>query len=61
MDLGWVIAKRRKALGLTQERLAELLGVDRTSVVHWESGRREPVGVTAERLEAVLAGLEAAR
>ena len=33
----------------------------RTSVVHWESGRREPVGVTAERLEAVLAGLEAAR
>lgn len=55
------IAKRRKALGLTQERLAELVGVDRTTCVHWESGRRQPEGAVAERLELVLRALEAAQ
>jgi transcriptional regulator with XRE-family HTH domain len=37
------LARRRKAVGLTQEALAELLGVDVTSVRHWEAGRHPPL------------------
>lgn len=36
------LAERRKAMGYSQEKLAELLGVDRTTVGRWESGRIEP-------------------
>lgn len=32
------LAKRRKALGLSQEKLAELLDVHRTTIVRWEAG-----------------------
>lgn len=31
-----------KELGITQERLAERLGVTQGAVAHWLSGRREP-------------------
>ncbi|MGO4429987.1 helix-turn-helix domain-containing protein, partial [Streptomyces sp. MCAF7] len=34
--------QRREAVGHTQESLAEALGVDRTSVGRWESGRSTP-------------------
>ncbi|MFI6287277.1 helix-turn-helix transcriptional regulator [Streptomyces sp. NPDC051018] len=36
------LAERRKTLGYSQEKLAGLLGVDRTTVGRWESGRIEP-------------------
>ncbi|MFF9983798.1 helix-turn-helix transcriptional regulator [Streptomyces erythrochromogenes] len=36
------LAERRKTLGYSQETLAGLLGVDRTTVGRWESGRIEP-------------------
>ena len=36
------LAEVRRAKGLTQEELAELLGVTRTTVVYWESGRVYP-------------------
>ncbi|MER5360929.1 helix-turn-helix transcriptional regulator [Streptomyces sp. NPDC002785] len=36
------LAERRKTLGYSQEKLAQLLGVDRTTVGRWESGRIEP-------------------
>ncbi|MBT2452175.1 helix-turn-helix transcriptional regulator [Streptomyces sp. ISL-43] len=36
------LAKRRKTLGYSQEKLAQLLGVDRTTVGRWESGRIDP-------------------
>ncbi|MFE0578634.1 helix-turn-helix transcriptional regulator [Streptomyces sp. NPDC058874] len=36
------LAERRKALGYSQEKLAQLLGVDRTTVGRWESGRIDP-------------------
>ncbi|WP_158607825.1 helix-turn-helix domain-containing protein [Nocardia panacis] len=35
-------AKRRKALGFTQETLAARLGVERSTVVRWEAGKSEP-------------------
>jgi tetratricopeptide (TPR) repeat protein/transcriptional regulator with XRE-family HTH domain len=59
------LAARRKALGLTQEQLAELLEVGRTTVARWERGEAQPVpwlrpklasalGVSAEGIEDLL-------
>jgi tetratricopeptide (TPR) repeat protein/transcriptional regulator with XRE-family HTH domain len=61
------LAQRRKALGLTQEDLAGLLGVERSTVVRWERGETQPqpwmrpklaraLRVSAERLGELLAG-----
>ncbi|MER7723726.1 helix-turn-helix transcriptional regulator [Streptomyces sp. NPDC096323] len=36
------LAERRKALGYSQEELAQLVGVDRTTIGRWESGRTRP-------------------
>lgn len=63
------LAGRRKALGLTQEALAGLLEVDRTTVARWEHGEASPLPwmrpklakalrVSAGRLEELLAGDE---
>jgi tetratricopeptide (TPR) repeat protein/transcriptional regulator with XRE-family HTH domain len=60
------LAQRRKALGLTQEDLAGLLNVERSTVYRWERGECEPLPwirpklaralqVPADRLEALLA------
>jgi transcriptional regulator with XRE-family HTH domain len=35
-------AARRKAVGFSQEQLAERLGVERSTVVRWESGETLP-------------------
>ncbi len=60
------LAQRRKAMGLTQEQLAERLGVERTTVVRWERGQTQPMPwlrprlaralrVSADRIEELLA------
>ncbi len=36
------LAQRRRAVGLSQERLAEVVGVDRSTVVRWERADTEP-------------------
>ncbi|MGH3695219.1 MAG: helix-turn-helix domain-containing protein [Pseudonocardiaceae bacterium] len=37
------LSQRRKAVGLTQESLAEHLGVERSTVIRWEAGESQPL------------------
>jgi tetratricopeptide (TPR) repeat protein/transcriptional regulator with XRE-family HTH domain len=66
------LARRRKSLGLTQDDLAALLGVQRSTVVRWERGVTQPapwlrprlaraLKVSPERTQELLAGAESAR
>jgi transcriptional regulator with XRE-family HTH domain len=48
------LAQRRKAVGLSQERLAEAVGVDRSTVVRWERAKTEPQPWHRPRLAAAL-------
>jgi transcriptional regulator with XRE-family HTH domain len=48
------LAQRRKALGLSQEGLAERLGIDRSTVARWEAGQTEPVPWLRPKLARVL-------
>jgi transcriptional regulator with XRE-family HTH domain len=48
------LAARRKAVGSSQDQLAERLEVDRSTVARWESGETEPQPWTRPRLARVL-------
>jgi DNA-binding XRE family transcriptional regulator len=48
-------AARRKGVGLSQEGLAEAVGVDRSTVVRWEAGETEPQPWIRPRLARALA------
>jgi transcriptional regulator with XRE-family HTH domain len=59
------LANRRVIAGYTQERLAEALGVDRSTIGRWERGEQLPqpwqrpdlactLGVTLEQLDGLL-------
>ena len=48
------LVQRRKVLGLTQEALAELVGVGRSTVVRWEHGESEPQPSIRPNLARVL-------
>ena len=52
MELKDRIAAVRKAAGLTQEQLGELLGVTRQAVSKWESGQTTPDAATIAALLA---------
>jgi transcriptional regulator with XRE-family HTH domain len=53
ISLGSRLAAHRKALGWTQQQLAERLGASRAAVSHLEAG----LSVPSERTVALLAGL----
>ncbi|GGV85055.1 hypothetical protein GCM10015535_31250 [Streptomyces gelaticus] len=48
------LAERRRTLGYSQEKLAQLLGVDRTTVGRWESGKIDPQPPQRRGLAAAL-------
>jgi transcriptional regulator with XRE-family HTH domain len=65
-------AARRKAVGLSQDQLAERLKVDRSTVARWEAGDSEPqprlrpwlvkvLQVSPEQLDELLAEAKAVR
>lgn len=52
--IGANIQSRRKMIGLTQEQVAEQLGVSRQTVAKWEAGESTPDLANAGALAAVL-------
>jgi len=54
-DLGRNIRRFREERGLTQEELAEKVGVGRPIISHYEIGRKDPtttmLGILADKLE----------
>lgn len=48
------ISAARKAAGMTQQQLADALGIAQQSVARWETGEREPRVSTLKRIAAVL-------
>jgi transcriptional regulator with XRE-family HTH domain len=48
------LAQKREAAGLSQECLAEKIGVDRSTVVRWESGTTKPQPALRHRLADTL-------
>src|SRR2546427_930603 len=48
------LAQRRRAVGLSQERLAEIVSVDRSTVVRWERAETEPQPWHRPRLAQAL-------
>jgi transcriptional regulator with XRE-family HTH domain len=65
------LCQRRKTLGFSQERLAGLLGVERSTVVRWENAETDPqpwhrtriaeaLGVTLDQLDAMLSDVSVA-
>jgi transcriptional regulator with XRE-family HTH domain len=48
------LAQRRKAAGFSQEALAGELGIERSTVVRWESGETEPLPWIRPKLARAL-------
>lgn len=49
-----LIRAARIAAGMTQQQLADALGIAQQSVARWETGEREPRVSTLRRIAAVL-------
>lgn len=48
------IRAARIAAGMTQQQLADALGISQVSVTRWETGEREPRVSTLNRIASVL-------
>ncbi|WP_435122348.1 helix-turn-helix transcriptional regulator [Micromonospora tulbaghiae] len=66
------ICQRRKALGYSQKRLADILGVERSTVVRWENAETDPhpwhrtriafaLSVTLDQVDDMLADVSVVR
>jgi DNA-binding transcriptional regulator YiaG len=55
-DLTGKLKRLRGTLGLTQEKLAQRLGIDESTVAGWERGENTPVGSYLKLLEDFVAG-----
>jgi transcriptional regulator with XRE-family HTH domain len=51
---GLAVRQQRTLVGISQERLAELAGVERAYVSALERGKRNPTLVTQQRIAAAL-------
>lgn len=54
MSLGSNIQRRRKAMGFSQEYVAEQLDISRQAVAKWEADKSRPTSVNLVRLAALL-------
>lgn len=52
--VGERIKAARQAAGLTQWQLAEAVGVSRSAVAQWETGRTGQVGINLSRIGAIV-------
>ena len=48
------LASARKALGLSQRKMAVMLGVDPATLMGWEAGRHRPTGRSLDLIARVL-------
>jgi transcriptional regulator with XRE-family HTH domain len=48
------LAATRRALGLSQRKMAAKLGVDPATLMGWEVGRHKPTGKSLDRIAGVL-------
>jgi transcriptional regulator with XRE-family HTH domain len=48
------IAEQRKSKGMSQQELADALGVSQNAVSMWETGRRAPSVVILQKIAAAL-------
>ncbi len=51
---GQRIRKLRESLGYSKRGLALKAGINRQSIIHWESGRSEPTAASVRRIAPVL-------
>ena len=51
----------RKALGFTQQQLADKIGSSRVSVVRWETGKHPPEGANLKALKDLAVKLKGKR
>ena len=52
--IGDRIKSYRKEHGLSQRKLARLLGVDQTTIRDWESGKHKPIKKLLKRISEIL-------
>jgi len=52
------VRQLRKAMGVSQALLAQILGVTQPAVAAWEANRRSPTGQAAETLDRIAEALE---
>jgi len=56
-DSADLILQLRQTLGLTQEKLAQKLGVSFPTINRWENGRSRPSPLALKQIEDLLQGL----